>query len=101
MTVNPTRFSAQEHLSRLRQALAPRDLPAAAARLGARIAGDKIAVTCLGKDFFVDRQGRVTSECHTHCGLTIPLLTYLLDSKGDAPRRQVGVRSGTCRAARP
>jgi len=45
--------------------------------------GEKLAVTCLGKDFFIDRQGRVTSECHTHCGLTIPLLSYLLYSKGD------------------
>lgn len=81
----PYEIQREEHLIRLRQALAQRDLPAAAARLGARIAGDRIAVTCLGKDFFVDRRGLVTSECHTHCGLTIPLLTYLLDSKGDAP----------------
>jgi hypothetical protein len=80
----PYEIQRQEHLVQLQQAIACRDLPAAAARLGARLAGEKIAVTCLGRDFFVDRQGRVTSECHTHCGLTIPLLTYLLDSKGDA-----------------
>ncbi|MHB8811247.1 MAG: DUF3786 domain-containing protein [Desulfobulbaceae bacterium] len=81
----PYEIQREEHLTRLRQALAKRDLPAAAARLGARIVDEKVAVTCLGKDFFVDRQGRVTSECHTHYGLTIPLLTYLLDSKGDRP----------------
>ena len=81
----PYEIQREERLTRLQQALAKRDLPAAAARLGARIEGERIAVTCLGKDFFVNRLGRVTSECHTHCGLTIPLLTYLLDSKGDAP----------------
>lgn len=81
----PYEIQREQHLAQLRQAIACRDLPAAAASLGARLADEKIAVTCLGKDFFVDRQGRVTSECHTHCGLTIPLLSYLLESSGDAP----------------
>lgn len=80
----PYEIQREERLALLQQALATRDLPAAAARLGARLADDRIAVTCLGKDFFVNRQGQVTSACHTHCGLTIPLLSYLLDSKGDA-----------------
>ena len=81
----PYEIQRRENLARLQQAIAAQNLPAAAISLGARIVGEKIAVTCLGKSFFVDRQGQVTSECHTHCGLTIPLLTYLLESKGDAP----------------
>jgi hypothetical protein len=79
----PYEIQREERLAQLQQAIACRDLPEDAVRLGARLAGEKIAVTCLGKDFFVDRQGQVTSECHTHCGLTIPLLSYLLDSRGD------------------
>lgn len=79
----PYEVQREARLAILQEAISTRDLPSAAARLGARIVGEKIAVTCLGKDFFVDRWGQVTSECHTHCGLTIPLLSYLLDSRGD------------------
>ena len=62
--------------------------------------GEKLAVTCLGKDFFVDTSGRVTSECHTHCGLTIPLLSYIVYSKGDdAPADWVPFRELQGRAA--
>lgn len=83
VSVEPYELQREEHLARLRQAVCGFDLAAAAARLGGRIAGERIAVPCLGKEFFVDARGQVTSECHTHCGLTIPLLTYLLESKGD------------------
>ena len=89
----PYELQRQERLAGLRRAIVSRDLPASASRLGARIVGDRLAVPCLGKDFFVDRQGQVTSECHTHCGLTIPLLSYLLDSGGDEiAGRWVGFR---------
>lgn len=50
--------------------------------MGARVAGGKLAVKCLGKDFLVDPDGNVTSECHTHAGLTIPLLSYIVQSRG-------------------
>jgi len=79
----PYEIQREEHLARLRQAFAAQDLSDVVARTGARLAGETIAVSCLGKDFVVDRQGRVTSVCHTHCGLAIPLLSYLLTSKGD------------------
>jgi hypothetical protein len=80
----PYEIQREEHLARLCRDFAAKDLPGVAARTGARLTGDTLAVTCLGKDFFVDRQGRVTSICHTHCGLSIPLLSYLLASKDDA-----------------
>lgn len=79
----PYAVMREEQLARLQDQIAAIELTASAGRLGARMVGERLAVTCLGKDFFIDRQGRVTSECHTHCGLTIPLLGYILYSKGD------------------
>jgi hypothetical protein len=79
----PYTVMREEHLARLQAQITAIELTSDASRLGARMVGGKLALTCLGKDFFVDRQGRVSSECHTHCGLTIPLLSYVLYSKGD------------------
>ena len=47
--------------------------------------GGKLNITCLGKDFLVDNNGKFISECHTHVGLTIPLLSYIVNSNGDNP----------------
>lgn len=79
----PYEIMRGEDLAKLQQKVTTLELAASADRLGARMAGDKLAVTCLGKDFFMDASGNVTSECHTHCGLTIPLLSYIVSSKGD------------------
>jgi hypothetical protein len=51
--------------------------------LGAKIVSGKLAVKSLGKDFFIDTNGNVTSECHTHIWMTIPLLGYVVHSSGE------------------
>jgi len=58
------------------------DIVARAERLGARSTGSTIVVPCLGRDFEVDGQGRVLSSCHSHAWFSIPLLAYVLYSKG-------------------
>lgn len=73
----------EKHLALLQENIRGVDLPAAAERLGARMVGDRLAVRCLGKDFLVDQAGNVTSACHTHAGLTIPLLSYIIHSTGE------------------
>jgi hypothetical protein len=50
--------------------------------LGARLVADKLAIKSLGKDFFIDAKGNVTSECHTHVWMTVPLLSYIVHSSG-------------------
>jgi hypothetical protein len=60
------------------------DVVARYERLGARSTGSTIVVTCLGRDFEVDAQGRVLSSCHSHAWFSIPLLTYVLYGKGAA-----------------
>jgi hypothetical protein len=66
----------------LRKQMATIDLASRADRLGARCVEGKLAISCLGKDFLVDGSGNVTSECHTHAGLVIPLLSYIVHSRG-------------------
>jgi len=51
--------------------------------LGAQLISGKLAVKSLGKDFFIDANGDVTSECHTHVWLTAPLLSYIVHSSGE------------------
>ena len=61
------------------------DLASSVGRLGARFESGKLIVRCLGRDFSVDAAGNVASECHTHSGLVIPLLGYIVHSTGTNP----------------
>ena len=66
----------------LREQVRGIDSVARAEQLGARSTGSTIVVSCLGRDFEVDAEGRVLSSCHSHAWFSIPLLTYILSSKG-------------------
>jgi len=50
--------------------------------IAAELVADRLAIKSLGKDFFIDRHGNVTSECHTHVWMTVPLLSYVVQSSG-------------------
>lgn len=72
----------EEQLAALRRTVSALDFAAKAVLLGARPDNGRLTVTCLGKDFRIDQSGQVSSECHTHAGLTVPLLSYIVYSKG-------------------
>lgn len=74
-----------EIVDKLRKAMQGIDLAASAERLGGRYENGRLVVRCLGRDFAVDGAGNVASECHTHSGLVIPLLGYIVHSTGKAP----------------
>lgn len=74
-----------EELERLKAGVAALDFPSSARRLGGDLVGDRLAVKCLGKNFLIDRSGEIASDCHTHAGLAIPLLRYVLHSRGGLP----------------
>lgn len=57
------------------------DILSSTQRLVATIVDSKLAVKSLGKDFFVDAKGNITSECHIQPWVTIPLLDYILNCK--------------------
>lgn len=62
------------------------DLAVLAPRLGAVWNGERLVISCLGKDFSIDRQGRLSSECHVNPWLQLPLLRYILHCRGAAER---------------
>ena len=72
----------EEQLKEMKEKLAAIDLVSRAGLLGAKNNGRTITIKCLGKDFEVDGQGQVASQCHTHAWFSLPLLDYLLHSEG-------------------
>jgi hypothetical protein len=75
----------EEQLGELRKELASVDIRARAGLLGGRTSGTSLVITCLGRDFSVDPNGVVASQCHTHAWFSLPLLDYILHSAGRTP----------------
>lgn len=75
----------QDELRALRDRVAALDFAATARRVGGRVEGGALVVRCLGKDFRIAPDGSIASDCHTHAGLAIPLLRYVLHARGGAP----------------
>ena len=73
----------EEQLKVLKKAISAIDLPSRAELLGGRSDGETLVIQCLGKDFEIDGNGNVISQCHTHAWFLIPLLDYVLHSKGE------------------
>ena len=71
-----------EYLQELRRQVATQDLAAAARRIGARFAGDKLTLKVLGKDFSVDTQGNLIADIHVNPWIAVPLVNYVLHSEG-------------------
>ncbi|MEN8135932.1 MAG: DUF3786 domain-containing protein [Thermodesulfobacteriota bacterium] len=82
---DPDEMKRQQKVEALQESVAKLDLVEAAERLGGSLVNGSLMIRSLGKTFMVDRQGKVSSECHTHAGLTIPLLSYIVESKGGEP----------------
>lgn len=59
------------------------DFSASLERLGATLSGDKLTIKCLGKDFTVDSEGNMISDCHVNEWVTVPLLNYIIYSAGN------------------
>ena len=74
----------EEQLKELKRKVEGTDIRSRAELLGARVSGDVIVVKCLGRDFEVDAFGTVMSQCHTHAWFSLPLLDYILHSRGTA-----------------
>lgn len=74
-----------ETVEGLKEKIQTIDLTAAAERIGGRYAGNKLIVKILGKDFGIDKDGNFYTEIHTIPWVAIPLLNYVLYSKGKPP----------------
>jgi hypothetical protein len=74
----------EDRLKELKKKIANVDIVSRAELLGARTSGGNIIISCLGRDFEVDPSGNVLSQCHTHAWFSLPLLDYVLHSRGAA-----------------
>jgi len=76
----------QQILNGYRSEIENIELAAAAKRLNAPIRDDAIVINCLGKDFKIDATGDMASECHNNVWVQVPILNYILHSKGLQPK---------------
>ncbi len=69
-----------EFMDRLLQEVKGLDLAAVASKIGAEYGNEVLSVRSLGKEFHVDSQGQVRSECHIIPWVLAPLLSYICHS---------------------
>ena len=69
-----------EFMAKLLQKVQKLDFQAVARERGCEYDADVLRVTSLGKDFYVDRDGVVRSQCHIIPWVEAPLLSYLCHS---------------------
>lgn len=74
----------RERLQSLKEEVKTVDFQAVAGKLGASVSRGRLALNCLGKDFFIDAAGEMTSECHNNLWVHAPLLNYIVHGKGRA-----------------
>lgn len=83
---NPLVQDQERILADLREQVAGLDFQAVAQRVGGRWQDGRLLVSCLGKDFAVDRRGVITSDIHVNPWVSGPLYRYLLGSAGQPPQ---------------
>lgn len=78
----------EERAEELRQQVRELDLGGLAERLGGEFRDNRLCLRCLGKEFFLDRQGRISSGCHVNAWLRMELLRYVLHCQGAELRQE-------------
>ena len=73
---SPSRIQA-DFLDRLEEKISAMDLAVVAPRIGATYDDGLLTINSLGKDFHIDHQGRMTSQCHIIPWVRAPLLSYV------------------------
>ncbi len=82
-----------EFMAQLKAKMAQVDLARVAPLIGATLDGERIVINSLGKDFVVDRQGNMVSECHIIPWVQAPLLAYITHaSHGEVTGRWLSFR---------
>ena len=69
-------------VEQLKRKISKIDLSSSAQRLGATFLDGRLTIKVLGKDFSVDSKGNLSSDVHIHIRVTIPILSYIMDSAG-------------------
>lgn len=72
----------EKFLEQLKREISAIDFSSSAERLGATLSGNKLIIKCLSKNFTVDHEGNITSDCHINAWVAIPLLNYIISGAG-------------------
>ncbi|MBF0541156.1 MAG: DUF3786 domain-containing protein [Nitrospirae bacterium] len=78
--VRDQREDIEKLIDPLKEKIALVDFQSVAAGLGAEFKSDMLAITCLGKEFLLDRRGDIHTLCHVNPWLRAPLLHYTINS---------------------
>jgi hypothetical protein len=84
-TQNAPDFTGEEALEKYQKRFSNIDFSGRAEVLGGWMNDSRLTFHCLKKIFEVDSQGGLHSECHQNPWLHVPMLSYILDSKGITP----------------
>ncbi|MCF8111793.1 MAG: DUF3786 domain-containing protein, partial [Desulfobacteraceae bacterium] len=87
-TGDEAQINVDETVEKLRHRVKQTDLQEAAGRLDAVYAKGRITVKVMGKDFSVDKEGRIYTEIHVNPWVTVPVFDYIVNAKGTAPTGQ-------------
>lgn len=75
--------SMDEAVRALREKIKEVDLASVAERLGGEYRNGRLTLRTLGKPFSIDDQGKMHADIHIHGWIAIPMLRYVLESKGE------------------
>jgi hypothetical protein len=75
----------EEAMQLLQGRIVKSDLAAAARRIGADFSGDRLTLKVLGKNFSVDRRGKLYADIHINAWVAVPFYDYVLNGKGLKP----------------
>lgn len=78
----PSEQQLNQLMAYLRSEIRKIDFYSSAERLGATLSDGKLKIKCLGKNFIVDSNGNVTSDCHVIPWVILPLLDYVISCSG-------------------
>lgn len=82
---NAVEKEREEAMQTLQGRIAQIDLAAAAKRIGADVAGGRLTLKVLGKNFSVDSRGKLYADIHINAWVAVPFFYYVLKGKGLQP----------------
>ena len=82
---NPAEAEREAFMKKLRAEVQAIDFSEAARRAGGQLRNGRLTVKVLGKDFGVDKDGRLAADIHVNPWVAAPFLSYVLYGKGAPP----------------
>jgi hypothetical protein len=82
---NPAEAEREAYMEKLRAEVRRLDFSEAAQRTGGRLTNGRLVLKVLGKDFGVDKDGRLSADIHVNPWVAGPFLSHILYGRGADP----------------